>query len=170
MSLPRILLSRLGVGMGSRRQAALLAGGVVEVVRRRVLEADLTAIALTQTLTFSAENAIPARALVIAQWLDVRTVFAGGGTGSCVVSLGDAATPTGWFNAENVFTGSALGVRPVPGLAGAYVGRTGDLSMAARVPQLVFTTTVANVNVLTTGDLIAYVAFCRRPIGDEVLA
>lgn len=170
MSLPRTLLSRLGVGMGSRRFAGQFAGGSVEVVRLRVLEAQLTLAALTQTIVFDPEDVIPARALVIAQWLDLRTVFAGGGATACTVSLGDAPAPTGWFNAENVFTGAALGVHPTSPPGAVYVGRNGDLSMALRLPQLVFTTVGANVNLLTTGDVIGYVAFTRRPIGDEVLA
>ncbi len=132
----------------------------------RVTTADLTAAAVAQVIAFAAP--IPAKAVILARGFDLVTVFAGGGSASAVVDFGDDANDDGWFDGEDVFTGAGLGPKVVPGTAGAFiVAEAADMGVAARTPQIEITADI-DVNLLTTGDLTAWVMYVATPLGAAV--
>lgn len=124
--------------------------GTFQLISQRITAADLTAEAAAENIAISG---FPAKALKIAAWVELETVFAGGDAESATVQIGDAGDPDELMVATSVFTGVDPGVLGGQGAAKGWSFEA-DYSPVAR-----FTVTGSGINVddLTGGSLIAYV-------------
>jgi len=118
----------------------------------RIGHADLTTAGTSQVLTLSdlntgkGESAIPANSKIVNCWINLLEVFAGGTVSACTVKLGDAGSDNELITNVSVFTGAALGIKP---MTGSYSAKF----EAGYVPIATFTSTTDNVVNLSTGLL-----------------
>ena len=142
-------------------------GAVINVLAKQVTHDDLTAAAVSESVEF--DSAIPAKALILARWIDLDEVFAGGGATAATIDFGLKTTDAdGYFDGEDVFTGASLGYKSVPGTLGALVsGGAAEIYATAQTPIITVISDV-NVDTLTSGEVWAYVAYVATPVGDTI--
>lgn len=125
----------------------------------RLSHDDLTAAALTETVLLSTlrgahpggiSGVLPANARIMYVYANLIEEFAGGAVATCVIDVGDTAVPTELLVAHNVFTGAGLGIGTTPG---AFTLGTLEADYPAAGAAVVVTTTTANVDQLTAGEV-----------------
>jgi hypothetical protein len=111
---------------------------------------NVTTAATSQTIALSPQ--MPAGGLVLGTaWLDITTLFSGGGSGNCTVKVGDASDDDGLITSSDIFTGAATGARFA---AGAYLtGATGKKYFKAATTLNAIIASDVNVSTLTAGDV-----------------
>lgn len=136
-----------------------------------ILQASTNGAAQTYTL----EQKIPARAIVLQRWISLNTEFSGGGMTSCVVDLGWSNTldtdANGWYSAEDVFTGAGEGIKAVPSSPGVRLAAGAcDVSDYERSVTVTFTPDGAHkLSEVTAGSLSVNVVYLLSPALDQVL-
>jgi hypothetical protein len=143
--------------MANYKQAQTFQGVTHGTAVVRLSHTDLTAAALTETVTLDAlrvahpdgqAGAVPANARIMYAHVNLITPFSGGAVATCVVDVGDTADPNELIAAHNVFTGATTG----PGTtAGAYALGSLEADYPGDGAAVKVTTTVANVDQLTAG-------------------
>jgi hypothetical protein len=143
--------------MANHKQAQTFQGVTYGTAVVRLSHTDLTAAALTETVTLDAlrvahpdgqAGVVPANARIMYAYVNLITPFSGGTVATCVVDVGDTAIPSELIAAHNVFTGATLG----PGTtAGAYTLGALEADYTGDGAAVVVTTTVGNVADLTAG-------------------
>jgi hypothetical protein len=144
--------------MANYKQAQTFQGVTHGTAVVRLSHTDLTAAALTETVTLDAlrvahpdgqAGEVPANARIMYAYINLIEVFAGGSVATCVVDVGDTVDPNELIAAHNVFTGATLG----PGTtAGAYTLGSLEADYPGDGAAVVVTTTVGNVDTLTSGE------------------
>ncbi|KKL92166.1 hypothetical protein LCGC14_1887410 [marine sediment metagenome] len=120
--------------------------------------ADLAVAATTLVVPFDDE--IPAGAIVVAASIDLPTDFAGGAISAATVDVGDADADR-FINLTNIFTGAGplTDSQADPGV-GLDRSLAGDAIIPAAVtPDLLFTSTTADLDALTAGAMTANIYY-----------
>ncbi len=129
---------------------------VVRKISKKIVPADLTAAAVTQTIAF--DDALPAGALVIGASVDLVTDFSGGSVATAVTDVGDANIDR-FIDGQDIFTGAGplTEAQGTPGIA--LDGSDGGVVPALVTPGVTVITTVANVDQITAGEMTAHIYF-----------
>jgi len=113
-------------------------------ISQTVTFAELTASSNGADQTISLNEKLPANAIVLATWINVETLFSGGGASAVTLDVGwsgGAADAEGWYKNQDVFTGAATGIRAI-GTGGALGNRVAgancDVDAAVRTITLNF--------------------------------
>jgi hypothetical protein len=119
----------------------------------KILFSDLTAAATTQTIQLDT-LAVGDGVCDVAFYL--RTQFSGGSATALTAKLGDATDDDGYLEAVSILSGATPVLCSLGN--GAYFATklTGKGYVAAGVLNLILTSTTANVNTLTAGELDVY--------------
>lgn len=135
--------------------------GINKTVETTIKYSDLSAAATTET--YEAIQ-LPAKAIVKQVVFVLDTEFDGGATSELTIQVGDGTDPNGYITAKSVHadaTSVATGI-----IDGAYLndGTTnytvnGKQYAAADTLDVLFTSTGANISVLTAGELRVIVEY-----------
>lgn len=130
---------------------------MVEHYTKRITYKDLTAAATTQTLTLTGFPTDVWVSCVTGGYVWLVETFGGGGTTASTLILGDAADDDELVTSQNVFVGQALGLRRTTGAANFAIHYE-----AAFVPQVIITSTTANVVAFDQGEVDIVIPFVRN--------
>jgi hypothetical protein len=109
---------------------------------------DFTAAATTQTYTLMT---LAAGMLVKKAALRLITALSGGAVSACVALVGKTGTTNAYVTSTNVFTGSTIITKAGDGAS--FNQACGEAFDAASALIVTITTTGANVNALTAGEI-----------------
>lgn len=128
-------------------------------ISKTVPVTDLNGEAAT-TLVIAFDDEIPAGAIVVAASIDLPTDFSGGAVSAMTVDVGDADEDR-FINLTDIFTGAGVLVdsQADPGV-GLDRSLAGDAIIPAAVtPDLLFTSTGADLDALTAGAMTAHIYY-----------
>lgn len=128
-----------------------------------VVEFQMDFSSFTQTATTEAMTIpeFPANAIPLKARIAIGAYFTGGGVTACTAQIGDSGDPNGLMAAVNVFDTTSLATWTGTAGVEAEYGSTGPSEESAYAPEILFTTTTANVDDLTAGFLTGQIFYKR---------
>lgn len=128
-------------------------------VSKSIVAADVAALGAVLQGQIDFDAALPAGAVLVAAWIEKGTDWSGGAIATMTASLGISGGDVDRYTTPgNIFTGAGAGNLSPAGVL--FDGTNSPVPEGAVTPAVDFVATVANLDQLAAGDLIAHLAYC----------